>query len=78
VLILSRRTNETVVIGDSITITVLSIRGNQVRVGINAPPEIPVHREEVAERIRRELEGSQAPQQTDTLRLKTTGSRSQR
>ena len=61
-LILSRRTKETVVIGDTITITILSIRGNQVRVGINAPREIEVLREEVAERKRRELKRAQPPQ----------------
>lgn len=50
-LVLSRRMNETLVIGDSIRITVLGISGNQVRLGIEAPKDIPVHREEVADRI---------------------------
>jgi len=51
-LILSRRTGETICIGDGIDITVLEVKGNQVRLGITAPKEVPVHREEIAERIR--------------------------
>tara|TARA_Y100001970_G_C13845458_1_gene656602 strand:- start:232 stop:405 length:174 start_codon:yes stop_codon:yes gene_type:complete len=51
VLILTRRVGETLVIGDDIVVTVLSIKGNQVRVGVKAPKEISVHREEVLERI---------------------------
>lgn len=50
-LILSRRPAETLYIGDDVTITVLSIVGNQVRLGIEAPRSIPVHREEVYERL---------------------------
>lgn len=53
-LILTRRLSETVMIGDEITVTVLSINGNQVRLGIQAPKEIPVHREEVYLRVRQE------------------------
>lgn len=53
-LILTRRAGETLVIGESITVTVLETRGNQVRIGIQAPKDIPVHRQEVAERIARE------------------------
>jgi carbon storage regulator len=53
-LILTRRTGETLVIGDSISVTVLETRGNQVRIGIEAPRDVPVHRQEVAERIARE------------------------
>lgn len=52
-LILTRRIGETLVIGDSIKVTVLSVQGNQVRIGIDAPKDVAVHREEVAERIKR-------------------------
>jgi carbon storage regulator len=55
-LILSRRVGETLIIGDDVRTTILEIRGNQVRIGITAPKEIPVHREEVYDRIRRERE----------------------
>lgn len=51
-LILTRRVNETIIIGDDITVTVLAVDGMQVRLGINAPKEVEVHREEVYERIR--------------------------
>lgn len=56
-LILSRRIGETLVIGDDVTVTVLGIKSNQVRIGINAPRNVAVHREEVAERIRAEKLG---------------------
>lgn len=53
-LILTRRPTETVMIGDDITVTVLEVRGNQVRIGINAPKSVGVHREEIYERIKQE------------------------
>ncbi|HEX9877540.1 MAG TPA: carbon storage regulator CsrA [Gammaproteobacteria bacterium] len=53
-LILTRRVGETVVIGDDVTVTVLGVKGNQVRLGVNAPKQVAVHREEIYERIRRE------------------------
>jgi carbon storage regulator len=56
-LILTRRTGETVMIGSEVTLTVLGVKGNQVRIGINAPKSVPVHREEIYERIKRELQG---------------------
>jgi carbon storage regulator len=56
-LILTRRVGETVMIGNDVTVTVLGVKGNQVRVGINAPKTIAVHREEIYERIKREQEG---------------------
>lgn len=54
-LILTRRTGETVMIGNEVTLTVLGVKGNQVRIGINAPKNVPVHREEIYERIKREM-----------------------
>ena len=53
-LILTRRTGETLMVGDDVTVTVLGIKGNQVRIGINAPDHVPVHREEIYERIKQE------------------------
>jgi carbon storage regulator len=59
-LILTRRVGETLMIGDSVTVTVLGVKGNQVRIGINAPKDVAVHREEIYQRIQRgdEVEGS--------------------
>jgi len=55
-LILTRRAGESIMIGDEVTVTVLGINGNQIRIGIDAPREIAVHRKEVYERIKAEPE----------------------
>ena len=56
-LILTRRVGETVMIGNEVTVTVLGVKGNQVRIGVNAPKDVAVHREEIYERIKREEDG---------------------
>jgi carbon storage regulator len=56
-LILTRRVGETVMIGNEVTVTVLGVKGNQVRIGVNAPKNVSVHREEIYERIKREEDG---------------------
>ena len=53
-LILTRRVGETLMIGDEVTVTVLGVKGNQVRIGVNAPKDVSVHREEIYERIKKE------------------------
>ncbi len=53
-LILTRRVGETLMIGDDVTVTVLGVKGNQVRIGVNAPRDVAVHREEIYERIKNE------------------------
>ena len=58
-LILTRRIGETLNIGDDIQVTVLGVKGNQVRLGVNAPKTVPVHREEIYQRIKKEKESGQ-------------------
>lgn len=60
-LILTRRVGETLMIGDEVTVTVLGVKGNQVRIGINAPKTVAVHREEIYLRIKAEQEGGASP-----------------
>lgn len=61
-LILTRRIGETLMIGDDVTITVLGVKGNQVRIGVNAPKHVAVHREEIYQRIQKEKTGEGDPQ----------------
>ena len=58
-LILTRRVGETLMVGDEVTVTVLGVKGNQVRIGVNAPRDVAVHREEIYERIKHEKDASQ-------------------
>ncbi len=58
-LILTRRVGESLMIGDDVNVTVLGIKGNQVRIGVNAPKEVAVHREEIYQRIQQEQDGSE-------------------
>jgi carbon storage regulator len=67
-LILTRRVGETLMVGDEVTVTVLGVKGNQVRIGVNAPREIAVHREEIYERIKAEqAQGNEQEQDPEQI-----------
>ena len=72
-LVLSRQRDQSIVIGDDIEITIVDVRGDKVRIGINAPREVTVHRKEVYEAIRREKEAKSAAAATPTPQKKATG-----
>lgn len=59
-LILTRRTGEMLMIGDDVTVTIMGVKGNQVRVGVQAPKKVAVHREEIYERIQKQLKDEEA------------------
>ncbi len=71
-LILTRRVGETLMIGDEVTVTVLGVKGNQVRIGVNAPKEIAVHREEIYQRIQREKHQEHVPDEPEDRGGETT------
>jgi carbon storage regulator len=68
-LVLSRHRDESIMIGDDVVVTIVDIRGDKVRLGINAPQDIPVHRREVYEAIQRENQKAAQIKSTDTRRL---------
>jgi len=72
-LVLSRHRDESIIIGDNVVVTIVDIRGDKVRLGIDAPTEIPVHRREVYEAIQRENRRAAELQPEDTKDLGTEG-----
>ena len=71
-LILTRRVGETVMIGDEVTVTVLRVKGNQVRLGVNAPKSVSVQREEIFHRIKRENAGVAEPAESESPETEAT------
>jgi carbon storage regulator len=74
-LVLSRQRDESIIIGDNIVVTIVDVRGDKVRLGIEAPTEIPVHRQEVYEAIQRENRRASQLQRKDTQRLRRPSQR---
>lgn len=72
-LILTRRVGEAVVIGEEVTVTVLGVKGNQVRIGVNAPKTVSVHREEIFDRIKTERDTAQSPSRPAATGLAAVG-----
>jgi carbon storage regulator len=72
-LILTRRVGETVMIGNDVTVTVLGVKGNQVRIGVNAPRDVAVHREEIFERIKREEQDGKGTATVRPVPARTNG-----
>ncbi len=72
-LVLSRQRDESIMIGDNIVVTIVDIRGDKVRLGINAPTEIPVHRQEIYEAIQRENVRASRVEPKDTRGLRSPG-----
>ena len=72
-LILTRRVGETVMIGNDVTVTVLGVNGNQVRIGVNAPRDVAVHREEIFERIKREEQDGSGTTSARPVAVRTSG-----
>jgi carbon storage regulator len=70
-LILTRRVGETLIIGDDVIVTVLGIKGNQVRIGINAPKDVSVHREEIYQRIQQEKNATPAAPEVEVKATKS-------
>lgn len=77
-LVLSRQRDESIIIGDNIVVTIVDIRGDKVRLGINAPTEIPVHRQEIYEAIQRENVRASRVEPKDTRGLGTPSSPTRR